>query len=172
MSSFFGLKSAHHPTPIYDFLARTLPYLFPSAIRDPLLNGTSSLLSWQPGHTPFSTGPSVLIAGLSYLAIIFGGRELMRKFNVGPWRLHQPFVVHNALLSSGSALLLACMLEEIVPVWRRHGFFYAICAESAWTSRMETLYIFVSLCRARDNCISLALTLHALFRTICSNFGS
>ena len=38
------------------------------------------------------------------------------------------------LLSAGSGLLLALMLEEILPIWRRNGFFYAICGEGAWTS--------------------------------------
>jgi hypothetical protein len=40
----------------------------------------------------------------------------------------------NVLLSAGSGLLLALMLEEILPIWRRNGFFYAICGEGAWTS--------------------------------------
>lgn len=71
------------------------------------------------------------------------------------------FMLHNFLLSTGSALLLALMLEEvrfwiahlwrtlltlyraqIVPIIWKHGLFYAICADEAWTPRLETYYIF------------------------------
>jgi fatty acid elongase 3 len=37
--------------------------------------------------------------------------------------------------------LLALMLEEVLPIWRRNGFFYSICGEGAWTMRLETFYI-------------------------------
>ncbi|KDN43000.1 ELO-domain-containing protein [Tilletiaria anomala UBC 951] len=131
-----------HATPIYDALSQTIPYFVPPSLRASLLDGTSPLLSWQPGRTPFSTGTSVLLAGAGYLAIIFTGQALMQKFKVQAFKLKQPFVLHNFLLSVCSGLLLACMLEEILPLWKRNGFYYAICAEQAWTKRMETLYIF------------------------------
>ncbi|SCV68445.1 BQ2448_566 [Microbotryum intermedium] len=51
------------------------------------------------------------------------------------------FMLHNFLLSAGSGLVLALMLEEIIPILYQHGFFYAICHTSAWTSRLETYYI-------------------------------
>ena len=31
---------------------------------------------------------------------------------------------------------------QIVPIIWKHGLFYAICADDAWTPRMETYYIF------------------------------
>ncbi len=143
IKSLFTSQSAH-PTPIFDTLSQVIPYLFPASIRDPLLNGTSPLLRWTPGVTPLSTAPQVLLAGISYLTIIFGGRELLRRNNIGPFKLQMPFVVHNAMLSAASGLLLAVMLEEILPIWHKYGFFHAICAADAWTSRMETFYIIVS----------------------------
>ncbi|UZJ53956.1 hypothetical protein CBS101457_003276 [Exobasidium rhododendri] len=55
--------------------------------------------------------------------------------------LKYPFLIHNILLSAGSGLLLALMLEEVYPIWRRNGAFYSICGEGAWTMRLETFYI-------------------------------
>lgn len=83
------------------------------------------------------------------------------------------FMLHNALLSFGSGLVLALMVEEvrfskpnasrrsrmlislvrlcqIVPIIWKHGIFYSICHTSAWTPRLETYYIinyFVSFRR-------------------------
>ncbi|PWN91452.1 GNS1/SUR4 membrane protein, partial [Acaromyces ingoldii] len=94
-----------------------------------------------PGKTPFSTGPVVFGTMALYLVTVLGGRELMQRFKVPPQELKKPFLVHNILLSSASGLLLAVMLEEIVPIWYHHGFFAAICAQSSWTPRMEQFYI-------------------------------
>lgn len=55
--------------------------------------------------------------------------------------LKYPFLIHNILLSAGSGWLLALMLEEIVPIFRRNGAFYSICGAGAWTMRLETFYI-------------------------------
>lgn len=126
-------------TPVYDILA-ALWYTFAPRALQPRAN--SPLLSWQPNKTPFSTLPSLLLTIAFYLTAIFGGQALMTKFKIAPLKLQNTFLVHNFLLSVGSGLLLACMLEEIVPIWYQHGFFHAICANEAWTPRMETLYIF------------------------------
>lgn len=55
--------------------------------------------------------------------------------------LKYPFLIHNVLLSAGSGWLLALMLEEVLPIWKRNGAFYSICGEGAWTMRLETFYI-------------------------------
>jgi fatty acid elongase 3 len=83
------------------------------------------------GATPLSTQPVVLSVLAGYLATIFGIREIMKTRQ--PQKLTFLFQVHNAILSSGSALLLALMLEEILPIYWRHGVFYALCNGGAWT---------------------------------------
>ena len=83
------------------------------------------------GATPLSTQPVVLSILAGYLATIFGIREIMKTRQ--PQKLTFLFQVHNAILSSGSALLLALMLEEILPIYWRHGSFYALCSAGAWT---------------------------------------
>lgn len=83
------------------------------------------------GATPLSTQPVVLSILAAYLATIFGIREFMKTRQ--PQKLTFIFRVHNAILCSGSALLLALMLEEILPIYWRHGIFYALCNGSAWT---------------------------------------
>jgi len=50
-------------------------------------------------------------------------------------------MLHNALLSAGSGLVLALMLEEVVPMVINDGFFYSICNTQAWTPVLETCYI-------------------------------
>jgi fatty acid elongase 3 len=89
------------------------------------------LTHYVRGATPLSTMPVVLSILAGYLATIFGIREIMKTRQ--PQKLTFLFQVHNALLSSGSALLLALMLEEIAPIYWRHGIFYALCNVEAWT---------------------------------------
>ena len=89
------------------------------------------LTHYVPGVTPFSTQPAVVGALVGYLVIIFGIREIMRTRQ--PRGLNLLFQAHNLILSSGSAVLLALMLEEILPIYWKHGVFYAICGRPAWT---------------------------------------
>ncbi|GAA5896519.1 elongation of very long chain fatty acids protein [Sporobolomyces salmoneus] len=116
------------PGPIYSFLSSLpLPQL-PYAVQ-----------RWIPGQSPFSTHTEVVAALAAYLAIIFGGQFLMKGSK--PYRFQPLFMLHNFLLSTGSGLVLALMLEEIIPIIYKHGWFYAICNNDAWTPRLETYYI-------------------------------
>lgn len=117
-------------TPIYDAVAA----LFPS-------NVPKELIFWDPPRTPLSTIPSAAAAVATYLAIIFGGQQLMKGRAAFGQSLKIPFLVHNLALTVGSGLLLAVMLEEVIPIVRRGGLFYGICHEGAWTMRLETFYI-------------------------------
>lgn len=106
-------------TPIYDTLSAFAP------------NVPYNLVAWDPPNTPLSTPTSVATAIVTYLVIIFGGRAFMK--GRAPMELRIPFLLHNLALTAGSAALLACMLEEIIPIWHGRGFYYAICGEGAWT---------------------------------------
>ncbi|KAJ9118283.1 hypothetical protein QFC22_004194 [Naganishia vaughanmartiniae] len=94
---------------------------------------------WVPGQTPLSTQKEVVAAIVTYLVIIFGGRELMK--NRAPFKLQFLFRLHNFFLSAGSAVLLALMLEEIVPMYLKNGAFYSICNTRAFTPRLISYYI-------------------------------
>lgn len=94
---------------------------------------------WYPGTSPMSTDAQVAVAVVIYLSTIFGTRELMKDRPA--FKFARLFQIHNLLLSSASGLLLALMLQEIVPVMYNHGLFYAICNINSWTPRMETYYI-------------------------------
>ena len=87
------------------------------------------------GETPLSTQPVVLSILAGYLATIFCIHEIMKTRQ--PPKLTFLFQVHNVILSSGSALLLALMLEEILPIYWQHGAFYALCNAGAWTEVSE-----------------------------------
>lgn len=140
-----------HWTPVYDSLAYILPRVLPSYLQQGWLSldDSSPLRTFQEGRTPFSTAPQVFGMGALYLATIFGGREIMQRFKVPPQQLKGPFLFHNIALSFGSGLLLALMLEEILPIWYHHGFYAAICAESSWTPRMEFFYIINYMFKVR-----------------------
>jgi len=102
-------------------------------------NFVDTITRWQPGTTPISTHATVAGAMATYLISIFGVQEIMKDRK--PLKLKPLFMLHNFLLSAGSAILLVLMIEELVPIIYNDGWFAAICADSSWTSRLETLYI-------------------------------
>jgi hypothetical protein len=97
----------------------------------PLPNVPYQYTSYVPGKTPMSTMPVVVTALAGYLAVIFGIREVQKSREAQ--KLNTLFRIHNLVLSGGSALLLALILEEIVPILWRDGPYAAICATSSWT---------------------------------------
>lgn len=91
------------------------------------------------GVTPMSTFKETAIALVSYYVIIFGGREVMKNFNAQ--KLNTLFMIHNFVLTSVSAILLALYVEQLLPTVWRHGIFYAICRhEGGWTRQLVLLY--------------------------------
>ena len=89
------------------------------------------LTHYVPSKTPLSTSTSVCTALISYLAVIFIFREIMKSQE--PMKLRTLFRLHNITLSMGSAVLLVLTLEEILPIWYNHSLYYAICDRGAWT---------------------------------------
>jgi hypothetical protein len=86
------------------------------------------LSSYMVGVAPLSTTPVVLVG---YLAIIFGIEAVMTHRQ--PYKLKRIFQIRNMFLSLSSALLLAFIIEEIVPQIWTYGIFHALCAVEAWT---------------------------------------
>ncbi|KDQ17948.1 hypothetical protein BOTBODRAFT_127841 [Botryobasidium botryosum FD-172 SS1] len=105
----------------------------------PLQYIPSSLHSFQAGKTPLSTLPVVLPVLAGYVATVFTLREVMR--NREPIRLNTLFRAHNAILTLGSGLLLALMLEDALPKTLNHGILYGMCGRSIWTPKMELYYL-------------------------------
>lgn len=105
------------------------------------------VFQWDPesfhyefnSSVPLSSVPSVTLAISSYYLLIFGGSELM-KYSPRPFRFHALFVVHNAILTAFSLLLLLLLCEQLTPIVWKHGIFYAICNTAAWTQKIEILY--------------------------------
>lgn len=129
--------------PLADFLLANIPFRLPT-----------HLSSYVEGVTPLSTTPAVLAALSSYLAVIFGTQFFMKSQQ--PRKLTTLFQIHNVLLSSGSLLLLALMLEEIIPKIWTHGLHFSLCDEKSWTSvRHLPLYIFITNNPVQENGILL-----------------
>jgi len=105
----------------------------------PLPTLPSYLTTYQRGVTPLSTPTEVGFGIVLYLCTIFGIRALRKDKE--PLALNGLFQVHNIILTTGSGLLLALMVEEIAPIVWKHGLFFGICDVGAWTKRLEFYYM-------------------------------
>ncbi|OJT15828.1 hypothetical protein TRAPUB_3426 [Trametes pubescens] len=117
--------------PLADFL---LSRLHLASIKLPY-----ELTHYVPGKTLMSTPQEVFPTLVAYLVIIFSIQAWMK--NRPAYKLQFLFRVHNAFLSSGSLLLVLCMLEEVIPKYIEHGTFWALCHDEMWTSRLEFYYM-------------------------------
>jgi fatty acid elongase 3 len=97
------------------------------------------LKTYIPGESPLSTWPVVTTALASYLAIIFGVREIMKDRS--PQRLNTLFRIHNAFLSVGSLILLVLMMEEVGSIRLTNTTYGTMCDETSWTERLEFYYM-------------------------------
>jgi fatty acid elongase 3 len=94
---------------------------------------------FKPRVTPLSTLKETAFFIVLYYAIILGGREFMR--NRKPMKLRALFLVHNFVLTTISAILLALFVEQLLPTVVRHGVFYGICnSQGGWTQPLVVLY--------------------------------
>ncbi|KAM6501576.1 GNS1/SUR4 membrane protein [Amanita muscaria] len=114
--------------PLADFLVSHFPFQLPA-----------HYTSYVPGKTPLSTSSSVMTTLISYLVVIFGIQAIMKDQK--PQKLTTLFRAHNLILTSGSFILLALMVEEIFPLYWKNGLFHVLCSEESWTPRLEVYYI-------------------------------
>ena len=91
----------------------------------------SYLTHYEKGVTPLSTTPVVFSVIAAYLAIIFSIREFMK--GRPPFKFTLFFQAHNIVLTVGSGLLLALIVEEAAPILLKNGLFNAICDIGSWT---------------------------------------
>ncbi|KAI0732405.1 GNS1/SUR4 membrane protein [Fomitopsis betulina] len=114
--------------PIADFLASVIPWSLP-----PHLQG------YVIGETPLSTPQQVFPTLAGYLVVVFTLRTYMK--NRPPLKLQGPFQLHNMFLSAGSLLLLSCIVEEVAPLYWKHGLFWVMCDDDMWNKRLELFYL-------------------------------
>jgi hypothetical protein len=75
----------------------------------------------------------------TYYVVVFGGREIMKRFPA--LKLNGLFMIHNLYLTVISGILLALFIEQLLPTLWRNGIFYAICNhEGGWTQQLVVLY--------------------------------
>lgn len=122
--------------PIYSALVAAIPARVRAAT-------PPSLQQWVPGETPISSVSSVVTAAVLYLSLVFGLQAFMRtRPPAGKGRVFKSvFLLHNILLTLGSALLLALILEDVLPIWRHAGILHAVCSPKAWTPHLESYYL-------------------------------
>ncbi|KAG6330775.1 hypothetical protein ID866_8316, partial [Astraeus odoratus] len=113
-----------------------MPYLADTLL--PLIPTHSvplSLRSYIQGETPISTWPAVLSMTVTYLAVVFGTREIMK--DRAPLKLTTLFRAHNLLLSTASLALMLLLGEEVISNWMKLGPYGIICSQDAYTPRLE-----------------------------------
>jgi fatty acid elongase 3 len=99
----------------------------------------ASQFEFVEGVTPLSTFNETAVLLVAYYALIFGGREVMKRFQ--PLKLNTLFMIHNFYLTVISGSLLALFIEQLVPTIWRHGIFYSICDHNGgWTQPLIVLY--------------------------------
>ncbi|KAK9474364.1 3-ketoacyl-CoA synthase/SUR4/fatty acid elongase [Dipodascopsis tothii] len=145
-------KLAGADLPINDYLPAFLRVTVPSVDRpfgiyvwDVFAHVCRTVLHWDPdtfvfvqGRLPLSTLTPVVVTITLYYVVILGGRELMRPLT--PKKLNLLFQLHNVGLTFFSGLLLVLFVEQLLPIIYRHGLFYAICHDGAWTQPIVVLY--------------------------------
>lgn len=99
----------------------------------------ASEFNFTEGVTPLSTLKETTMMLVTYYVLIFGGREVMKKLPA--FKLNTLFMIHNLLLTTVSAILLALFIEQLLPTLWRHGVFYTICdQQGGWTRPLIILY--------------------------------
>ncbi|KAI9276586.1 ELO family [Sporodiniella umbellata] len=104
-----------------------------------LLTGKSAYdFRFVEGVTPLSTLNEVIVGCVTYFVVIFGGQYLLT--NATPMKCKTLNQIHNIFLTVVSLVLLLLTVEQLFPKLYRHGLYYAICSEDAWTQELELLY--------------------------------
>ncbi|MBW0562078.1 hypothetical protein O181_101793 [Austropuccinia psidii MF-1] len=118
-----------------------MPIFWDSSLKllNQLPNIPSNYYRWEPPQTPFSTYSTLFATMITYLVIVLGGQKLMTDRK--PIQLKPLFILHNILLSISSFWLLILLIEQVLPIYLNHGFFYSICHANAWTPQLATIYI-------------------------------
>lgn len=80
----------------------------------------------------------MLVGCIAYFTIIFGGRAVMTNYKPLPCK--SVFQLHNVLLTLVSAGLWLLLAEQLFPQLYRHGLYYTLCSEKAWTPQLELIY--------------------------------
>ena len=113
----------------------------------------SSIMGYSPTDfkfvtrvTPMSTFKETATMLITYYAVIFGGREIMKKREA--FSLNGLFILHNFYLTAISFVLLVLFIEQLLPIVVRNGVFFAICDhKGGWTKQLVMLYyVRASIC--------------------------
>lgn len=108
----------------------------------------ASEFKFVQGSTPMSTFKETATMLVTYYIVILGGREVMKKLPA--FKLNTLFMIHNFVLTSISAILLALFVEQLLPTLVRKGVFYTICDHAGgWTQPLIVLYYVSYLLCAR-----------------------
>ena len=129
-----------------DVLLAVIPFRLPN-----------HLTTYTPGESPFSTNESVFWALVVYLVVIFGIQEYQK--NRPPLKLTTLFQAHNIILTAGSGILLVLLMEASLPVFWKHGLYYSLCEEGAW-SPVRMLFIHSVSFLSSFSCAETGILLH------------
>lgn len=129
--------------PIYEFVfAPAWRYLFPTVVPEEFTFTSDS-------EVPFASGWSVFCAMAVYYLFVHGGQYLFRSKSMPTFPLKALFFVHNCILSTVSALLLALIVENLAPRAYQHGLMWAMCHGDALEAdhRLELFFYLNYMCK-------------------------
>jgi fatty acid elongase 3 len=104
----------------------------------------SYLTHYEKGVTPLSTTPVVFSVIAVYLATIFSIKQFMK--GRPPFKFTLLFQAHNIVLTLGSGLLLALIIEEAAPILLKDGLLNAICDTQSWTPVRRYALVLRKIC--------------------------
>lgn len=93
--------------------------LFPAHNPDTFRFATTTL--------PFTSQQEVVLTLIVYFIAVHLGQRVIRWLDIRPLSLKWLFFLHNAVLSAGSLLLLAMIVEIALPKISEFGLMYGVC---------------------------------------------
>lgn len=93
-----------------------------------------------PGKTFLADMRSLIMIVFAYYILIYSGDYIMTRFKILPFKFNFIFRVHNISLTIISLILLFLFIEQLAPILKEHGLFYAICNENSLNSKLVLLY--------------------------------
>ncbi|KIW13261.1 hypothetical protein PV08_08448 [Exophiala spinifera] len=132
------LRKGYGGTVTAPFIVKYDPWTVFEKAYTALTGHSSDRFRFVQGHTPLSTFKEAAVFIITYYAVIFGGRELMRHREA--MKLNRLFIIHNFFLTAISGGLLILFAQQLIPTLWENGLFDGICGSSGWSQKLLVLY--------------------------------
>lgn len=132
------LQKGHSTTILPPYISGLDPWTAFDALFTNFVGYRAEEFTFTQGKTPLSTIEVTMALILTYYALVFGGREVMR--NRPPLKLTNLFIVHNFNLTLISGALLVLFVQQLAPGLWHNGLFDGVCGATGWSQKLLVLY--------------------------------